>query len=136
MLRARTVDANGNEQGTFTANTRPTDTQVTALLGLAADDVQVEIGPTIASAWWPRAKRVVTLGAALLVELSYFPEQVASGRSPYAQLKELYDARLKALTIGLAESAEGGDEGASDDMMPSYAFHEDRGGLVGWQTDW
>lgn len=97
ILRSRTKDNAGNELGTFTDQTRPTGEEVGELIGTATNDVAAEVGADIVSARRPYAASVAALGTALQVELTYFPEQVALGRSPYAELKKLYDERLKRL---------------------------------------
>jgi hypothetical protein len=80
------------------------------------------------------ARRVAAIGTALLVELSYFPEQTATGRSPYDQLKELYDARFARLKAQIDEVNAGGEVGTSDDAMPVYSFPEINS--LGWATQW
>jgi hypothetical protein len=107
LLRARTRDSVGNELGTFTPETRPTDAEAASLISDAVDDVASLIGTDIPPAVWDTAKYVSALGAALLVELSYFPEQTTNGNSPYDKLKTLYDERLKQL-LKLVESDEAG----------------------------
>lgn len=44
---ARTRNANGAETGTFSPDTRPTDTQVTKLIGQALDDIRPALGEDI-----------------------------------------------------------------------------------------
>lgn len=132
ILRARTKDRSNNELGTFTATTRPTEAQVVALIPEAQGDVASAVGAELPEDRWPAARLVAAIQTALLVELSYFPEQVATGRSPYAELKALYDERLGRLR----ESAEdaGIDVpglGAGD---PQYAFPPMP--IVGWDGGW
>lgn len=98
VLRARTVDANGSETGTFGLLTRPTAAQTALLAQSAAEGAAAAIGGIeLPAAMWPAAKMVATLGTALLVELSYFPEQISTGRSPYEHLRALYTEALAAL---------------------------------------
>lgn len=142
LLHARTKDPQGNELGTFTSTTRPTDAQVGILIGHAKGAIENEIGVEIDERWHPAARELVALAAALRIELAYYPEQVATGRSPYAQLRELLEGgpgvsgALARLTVAMAETQEGGEEGAGDDMMPNYAYPVDLGGMVGWGTRW
>lgn len=104
ILRARTRDTNSNEVGTFTAQTRPTGDQVLSMLSAAAEDLASAVGTEDLPVTALRAARtVVTYRAAMLVELSYFPEQVAAGRSPYAQLSELYAETLATLRNALEQ---------------------------------
>lgn len=126
FLRARTVDKDGNELGTFTANTRPTAAQVTDLLEQACPDVYGEVG-AVPEVLWPQARKVAALGTALLVELSYFPEQISANRSPYDTIKTLYDEGLKRLAGGVGELASGDQLGSGDDpAMPVFGFGSGR----------
>ena len=111
LLRARTRDSEGVEQGTFTSNTRPTDSQAQELIDLAADLVHVAVGTVPESSPCAASAPVVTaLGAACLIEKSYFPEQIASGRSAYDQYREEYESALGQLGRCLGVDT-GGEEG-------------------------
>lgn len=137
LLRSRTRDTNGNELGTFTRDTRPTDTQVVELIDMAAADLVDAVGTDdLPVRFRESASRVVTIGAALEVELTYFPEQVASERSPYDRLKALYDERLARLVTAVSVDIDVPGEDA-DEQGPSYAF-PDRTytPMVGWDSNW
>jgi hypothetical protein len=97
LLRARTKNSSGMEVGTFTDDTRPTSAQVAGLAAQAATHIQVRLGTSPPSEILGDAKGCAALLTAMLVELSYFPEQVDSGRSPYDQLRALLDLRLGVL---------------------------------------
>lgn len=97
LLRARTKDRHGNEIGTFTADTRPTFDEVLRLIDQAAEDVTMLVDYDIPVETYRQAAGVICLRAAMLVELSYFPEQVANNRSAYPHYKELYDEMLVRL---------------------------------------
>jgi hypothetical protein len=120
QLRARTKDANGNELGTFTEDTRPTGVQVEELIDRATGDMISVLPDPMDPKWNDRASGVAVLGAAMRVELSFFPEQVATGRSPYPQLKALYDDELKRLV----NAAQGGDTAmdGSGALAPAGGF--------------
>jgi hypothetical protein len=133
ILRARTKDSNGNELGTFTANTRPTGDQVDELIETAMSDIESEVG-SVPDVLQDAARRVAAIGTALLVELSYFPEQITNGRSPYDQLRELYDARFARLKIKIDEVNAGGEVGTADDALPDYSFPEFN--FLGFGTSW
>lgn len=115
LLRARTKDANGVELGDWSDQTRPTDTEVADLIDQALGPVLARIGfleapvedPDAYAAVIPAARHLVTLGAAMLVEKSYFPEQVASDRSAYASYQTEYADCLAALTGGSEEGGGG-----------------------------
>lgn len=90
LIRARTKDSNGNELGTFTADTRPTDAQAQEAIDhqLALLHARVgNVGPDCAGV----AQMVVAYGAAAEIELSYFPEQARTDRSAYTYLIARYD---------------------------------------------
>ena len=115
LLRARTKDSHGAEVGDWSADTRPTPEEVDDIIDQAIGDVLAQLGPLhaqppgtppadgepvvidLADLVAPAARTLVTLRAAMLVELSYFPEQVMSSRSAYEEYKRLYDDGLAAL---------------------------------------
>lgn len=135
LLRARTKDDDGNELGTFTADTRPTGEQVTALIPDALGDVASVVGNEIPEPLRSQARFVVALGTAMLVELSYFPEQVGTVTSPYDNLKVLYDERLArlrtAMESGDVDLPGVGEPGSGD---PQFAFGAMP--IVGWDGGW
>lgn len=136
VLRSRTKDDEGVEMGTFTPDTRPTGDQTSELIDQAQADVAAEVGD-VPEVLWPAARRVTALGAALQVELTYFPEQVATGRSPYEQLRDQYRDALTRLTAQVGEVNSGDVLGTGDDPgMPSYGFPENLGGMIGNGTRW
>lgn len=153
LLRARTQDSSDEELGEWTTDTRPTLDEVKRLLSMAQSIVLGQTGPltpevlicATADDVMTQAATVVALLAAMLVELSYFPEQVQSSRSAYEQYRDLFwGPDMKSGLIGdlvssVTECASGGvtpdPEGVS--VSPaSYAFPVDAGGMVGWQTRW
>src|SRR4051812_40952022 len=98
LLRARTQDENMQELGTFTDATRPTNDQVENLIDMAMTSFSAEVrvdpcSDTLNAA----AAGHLALTVAMMVELSYFPEQVASARSPYDQLRQLWESQHLAL---------------------------------------
>lgn len=121
FLRARTKTRGGAEAGTFNPEaaieqniTRPTSEQVLSLIEDSISDTQAAFGADIPDApgedvdlFRSSVRRLSALGAALLVELTYYPEQVATGRSPYAQLKTLYDDRMKRLLATIFPDKDG-----------------------------
>lgn len=134
ILRTRTRLAGGQEAGTFLSaaadpTTTPTAEQVNELITDAVADLGAALGPDIPdapgedpTAYRTAAARLAALGAALEVELTYFPEQVATGRSPYPQLLERYNARRKALLEAIVEiggGAGGGESAGGGAGMPS-----------------
>jgi hypothetical protein len=133
ILRARTKDSVGNELGTFNAETRPTDQQVLILIGQGVSDVAMIIGSDIPTVYWQDAVNVAALATALKIELSYFPEQINTGRSPYPQLKQLFDDQAKRLLVAI-EGSGAETPGAGGPMKPAYGFPVPRPNLEGWRT--
>jgi len=96
----------GNRQNDFTADTEPTGDQVDILAAAAASHVDSQIGDITECSEYQNLGEptaVAALYTAMLVELTYFPEQVGTNRSPYAQLKELWDERLEQLREAIEE---------------------------------
>jgi hypothetical protein len=155
LLRARTQDNTDVEVGSWTADTRPTLDEVNRLIEMAQSIILGQTGPLTpevlicdtADDVMTQAATCVALLAAMLVELSYFPEQVQSTRSAYEQYKELFwgpdgkSGLIGALVSAVSECASGGvepDPGTDGAAVPkpSWAFPVDAGGMVGWQTRW
>ena len=156
LLRSRTQDNTDEELGIWTADTRPTLAEVERLLAMAQSIITGQTGPltpevlicSTADDILTQAATTVALLAAMLVELSYFPEQVQSTRSAYEQYRELFwgadgkSGLIGSLVAAVSECAGGGvepdagEQAAGGVQSPSYAFPVDRGGMVGWQTRW
>lgn len=114
LLRARTKDTEGREVGLFTEATRPTVNQVDELITFAGELLRARVGyvdpETACYAAWVGAQRLL---AAMWVELSYFPEQVRTERSPYAEYRDLFDQQATALVSCIE-----GDQPGVDPMNP------------------
>lgn len=129
MLRGRTRDDDGNELGTFTPTTLPTDTQAQSIIEQAVEEIAGQIGENIPARLRKSAKSITTLLAAMNVELTYYAEQVNSGKSAY----EAYERRVNAalgtpqkrgwLVVAVNDEETGGDEGSADDAgEPMFYF--------------
>lgn len=102
--------------------TRPSATEVETLIDQAVTDLLGSTG-TISEDQEPQFRSVASLYTAMLVELTRFPEQIRAGTSPYPQLKDLYDAALKALLKAIEEVGVGGQVGPGDDEpLPLHSF--------------
>jgi hypothetical protein len=110
LLLARTKDDDGNELGEFTDATRPTDEGVDRLITRALAEVLARVGGEPAEPFWLALRTLVALYAAMLVELSYFPEQVRSDRSAYPEYERLFTAGLKELIDAIRGGAPGGHQ--------------------------
>src|SRR5215471_18531552 len=78
LIRARTKDASGNELGTFTPATRPTDAEVEELITNGMAKVAALVGWDLPADTYEEARHLASIVAACEVELSYWPEQVRS----------------------------------------------------------
>lgn len=92
VLRARTVDSNGAELGTFTDDTRPTGSEVTAYIADAVAELTVSLPDTLTETQEAFAKRLAAIRAAMFVEIALHPDSDANEGSAYARLKELFDS--------------------------------------------
>lgn len=155
LLRARTKAAGGKELGVFAdGQTRPGATEVEGLIDDALDEVLgkvVGIDSTQVpgsaynapgSRYERRIRGAVALYAAVLIETSYWPEQVRATQSPVTVYQQLYSSRIKSL---IAEDKTGQPEGMGDSTGSgggdspadaAWAFPANTGGLIGWSTRW
>ena len=139
QIVSRTKDKYGNEIGTFNSNTRPTDTQVTRLIDEHIGDVANVIGSEIPQELWEDAQAVVAERVAMAIELTYFPEQVNTDRSPYKMLKEQYEEDLARLDKEVDVMAEGGDIteiSTGPTNMPVGSFPDPTYPSLGFRTRW
>ena len=107
LLRARTKDVNGNEVGTFNDDTRPTSAQAANIIETACGEVQTVMGVGPPAYLAEAAQALSALRAAMLIELSYFPEQVRSDRSAYPEYASMYDSQSAALVSAASGAAPG-----------------------------
>jgi hypothetical protein len=93
LIRARTKDSNGVEIGTFDDTTRPTDAQAQEAIDHAVIALHEKVA-VIGDPCTDVAKLAASYGAAAEIELSYFPEQARTDRSPYQYLLQRYEQLL------------------------------------------
>ena len=115
-IRSRTKDSNGNELGTFTPDTRPTDVQVSEAIDGAVVRLHEKVGEIGPGMCTSLAQGVVAIGAAYQIEVSYFSEQARRDMSPLPYLATQYDAALQGLfdcvSGNLPDSPDPDDPGA------------------------
>lgn len=104
----RTVDNVGIQVGTFTADTRPTDSQVEILIDKALGELGNYIGADIPEVLWPAAIHVASKYTAMLIELTLYAHEIRANISSYPTWKELYDQELAQLVLAV-QSLEAGD---------------------------
>ena|SRR6187397_1416761 len=128
ILRARLKTRMGGEVPVFTADTRPTDLQVRELMNFAAIDMLPCVGdPTLLPAKYNEPVSLcVALKTAMLIELSYYPEQVAQDRSAYAEYAVLYDLGKNSICSLIADDPEvttvAGDYDIPVGNFPGYGW--------------
>ena len=124
LLRARTYDAEAGLVNTFNEKTRPTGDEVMKIIASSAGIVGTVIGTKappdelVAS-----VQLVIALHVAQVIELSYFPEAVASGKSAYDNYVEMYERDLKNLKIAIQQAADKeviGAEGGANTPVASF----------------
>jgi hypothetical protein len=138
LLRARTKDANGAELGEWTDETRPTLDEVEGIIEQAIEIVAATTGRLLAEPCASGAHQVAGLLAAMLVELSYFPEQVRNDRSAYAEYKRLYDDGIAKVVecVEAGGGAASGGEGFGYHNLPvipetTFAVYGGSGSIYG-----
>lgn len=104
LLRARTKDDSGNELGDFTADTRPTDTEVEVLIEQAAEMVLAVANGDVPTRLYSFGRHVVALRTAMMVELTYWPEQVQRENSPYQHIRGMFEDALEVWNKSLDDS--------------------------------
>ena len=135
LLRARTKDRGGIELGEWTDETRPTAGQVDETIALAARTVAAKVG-TPAEACGDVFAVAVEYETACLIEKSYFPEQVESGRSHYDQLRAEADAVLEG--VKACQAGDLPDDEAGERTWQVYDVCTPPGNCSAgdWPVDW
>jgi len=123
-ILSRTRDQYGNTLGTFNTNTTPTEQQVSAIILDVLPNVADEVGDEIPPEYFDDAAEVVALRAAMQVELDFFPDQVATDRSPYPQLADLYEKELERLRQSISVAVDGEPVDTAPSNRPSGSFPE------------
>lgn len=119
FIRARTDGRYGGELGAFTATTNPNVEQVEEYIATATMDVIAEAGRELPPGALDLARAVITVGAAVLIEIN--SEQINEARA--TRLQAMYDARLARLVNAVQDVEAGGDPGQVDDRpMPLGTF--------------
>jgi hypothetical protein len=107
-IRQRTITRNTNEfRGTFAHDTLPTEDEAAEAIDTARDDVLTDVG-ALPTGLQPEAvnavRSLIALRAAMIIERSYYGEQVGANKSPYPALERDYLARLPRVIEAIAEA--------------------------------
>jgi hypothetical protein len=127
LLPQRTKGEFGKD-GEFTADGTPTKAQVERIIKQAASRIAGKLNVTEADDICSDgpielANEVHALRAAMMVELTYFANQLRTDQSPYEKLKEEYQEGLKDLLVDYEDQC--GDstgEGLGGEKMPKGNF--------------
>lgn len=131
LIPTRTANAAGETQGSFTEVTRPTQAQVYEVINDIVSEVAGFVGPIpkvpagddpTGETLVDMARRVVTLGAASQVELTFYPDHGMSAFAPGEKLFERYQLALKALRTACQAINSGQAIGGTDSPAPVYSF--------------
>lgn len=155
-IKNRTVDSGNNFLGDFTDETSVTAEEVVELIDKVEEWVlrrlNIPSSTTIVPDPGPSSttieftdetkraiRSLIALGAAALVELTKFSEQIARGVSPYPYLKDLFDEQLASLYESVTGNSASGSGGESlwdlvgkQFGLALYGFPDDP--MVGWKT--
>ena len=123
VIRARTKDDAGDEIGTFTETTRPTQVQVEFYINMVAGTLIACTGDWLPEALRPLSRQTIAVGAAMAIELAYWPEQMDAEDSAYNKLKQLWDM-LQPKLCELSGPSRPDDLPGADGggMLPLYYF--------------
>lgn len=126
LLPQRTKGEWGTD-GEFTDDTTPSAAQVQNLLdkaaGRIAGKLNLKDGEDIcADGPLELAEEVHALRAAMMVELTFFANQLRTDQSPYEKLKEQYDEGIKDLVTDYENMCGSGGGDLGGEKMPSGNF--------------
>jgi hypothetical protein len=133
LIRTRTTPRGATaELGTFTADTRPTGDQVSALItksvGKVLEKVEIAglVGGNLPTELLDPAREAAALRTAMLVELTFYGDQISVSRGPFKELKDLYKEAIDELAAAVEAIGPDGEIGTDDDRsatgMPSWSF--------------
>lgn len=98
LERSRTVTGGSGEEPTFTATTRPTATEVGQVIDQALEAILTQLPTTLGTEFYAQTRHMVALYAAILIEGSFFREQLDSGSV------DLYRDLLRTGMLSLTEA--------------------------------
>jgi hypothetical protein len=105
LLRTRTVSEGGYSEDIFNDKTYPTDAQAARLIDQATNAIFTQLPGSVAEPWKPAGQHLAALYAAILIEASYFREQLTDDQ---VQLyRDLLISGIRGLGAALAEGETG-----------------------------
>lgn len=126
LLPNRTHDEDGKD-GEFNDGTTPTKKQVERILEKAAGKIagKLQITPDkdiCANGPLELAEETHALRAAMMVELTFFSNQLRTDQSPYEKLKEEFEDNMKDLQTAYMEQCGEDAGGLGGETMPRGNF--------------
>ena len=109
LERTRTVDSGGDEQTTFTDDTRPSASDVQALIAEAVPIVLAQLQPTFPPDYYGQVSHAIALYTAILIEGSFFREQLNEGA--VALWRSLYTTAITATSQQIETELAGATSG-------------------------
>lgn len=107
LERTRTIGEGSTEETTFTTTTRPTEAEVSALIDQAVPAILAQLHEDgFGEQFYDRARHLIALYTAILIEGSYFREQLDQGA--VALWRDLLTTGLASLNL-LIDSDRGED---------------------------
>lgn len=94
VIMSYAKDGVGAYVGDFTTDTIPTAAQVNRIAAQVAEDVFADIDTDIPEESWGAVRTLIAIGTAMRVVLSFYPEAASGPRSPYDNIKTLYDQQM------------------------------------------
>lgn len=138
LVRVRTQDDLGNQVGTFTQATRPTNTQVQELIRMEAAIMGARLGDLDALGC-PTAEDIRTAAGALvakrvaaLVEAGYRPEELAEGRTAEGTWSAQFTADVQALQTAASACAAWQPDDQTGGSGPAPRWHFGREPSLRW----
>lgn len=107
LVRVRLVTDTGEFDDTFTADTVPTLTQAERLIDQGTNAIYTQIPGSIVEEWAPAAQHLAALYTAILIEASFYREQLTDDQV------SLYQRLLTDGVVGLMTTVQRANETAS-----------------------
>lgn len=120
-VRSRLYTVGGQQAPTFGADTTPTGDQAEECVDTAVAEVLGALpAPDVPDSLTGQARNLMTLRAAMEVELAYYGDQTTAQASAYEHWRDLYNTGLKALIAAVRDQSDGTRDGGVG--VPTHTF--------------
>lgn len=125
----------------FEIDGRPSRAQAQEAVAEAVSLLAPQVGFDLDVEFHATARTLAILLSAMLLEPSYWPEDIDTPRSAWEQWEKLYETGLAALLVAIGEAGSGDEVGPGDDHahvaygfppVPAYARRDDCGAFPVW----